>query len=67
MLCMLIFTAGGKRSVDDRDVLRVYRGHELGHYVQVTARLVNGEEVSGLMLAEALAKLEAKLPPNKAA
>lgn len=58
---MLMFTAEGPRSVDERDVLYVYRGDTVGRYVQVTAVFANGKEVTGLMLVEAVRKLEAKL------
>ena len=65
---MLMFTCEGPRSFDVRDVLHLYQGESLGRYVQVTAVLANDNEVSGLMHAEALARLQAKLAvPNEAA
>ena len=66
---MLLFSCEGPRSVDACDVLHVYEGERLGRYVQVTAVLANGDEASGLMHAEALAKLQAELEavPNEAA
>ena len=50
-------------------MLHLYEGERLGRYVQVTAVLANGDEASGLMHAEALAKLQAELEvvPNEAA
>jgi flavin reductase (DIM6/NTAB) family NADH-FMN oxidoreductase RutF len=68
---MLIFTAEGPRSVDDRDVLHVYRGQTLNRFSEVTLVMANGEEVSGLVLVKALAALEARIaddaPPPMAA
>ena len=55
---MLLFTCEGPRSFDARDVMHLYKGESLGRYVQVTAVLANGDEVSGLMHAEALANLQ---------
>jgi hypothetical protein len=67
---MLIFTAEGPRSIDDRDVLHVYRGQALNRFA-VTLVMANGEEVSGLVLVKALAALEARFaddaPPPMAA
>jgi hypothetical protein len=71
MHAMLIFTAEGPRSVDDRDVLHVYRRQTLNRFAEVTLVMANGEEISGLALVKALAALEARLandaPPPMAA
>jgi hypothetical protein len=68
---MLLFTCEGPCSVDDRDVLHVYRGQTLNRFAEVTLVMANGEEVSGLVLVKALAALEARLandaPPPIAA
>ena len=66
---LLFYTCEGPRSFDARDVVHLYPGESLGRYVQVTAVLANDNEVSGLMLAEALANLQAKLEavPKEAA
>jgi hypothetical protein len=68
---MLLFTCEGPRSVDDRDVLHVYRGQTLNRFAEVTLVMANGEEVSGLVLVKALDALQAKLddcdPPPMAA
>jgi hypothetical protein len=58
---MLIFTAEGPRSVDDRDVLAVYSDHRMGGYVSATLILSSGEEVSGMVLVAALDRLEREL------
>jgi hypothetical protein len=63
---MLMFTDRGPRHIDTRDVIHVYHGHDLDHYVQATVVMANGEEISGMVLAEALAKLEAQLPDEAA-
>ena len=47
---MLLFTAEGPRSVDDRDVIAVYRDDAMGGYCQATLVLTSGEEVSGRAL-----------------
>jgi hypothetical protein len=50
MRAMLIFTDSGPRSVDDRDVLQVWRGGSDGRYTHCTLALVGGTEVSGAVL-----------------
>jgi hypothetical protein len=57
---MLLFTAGGPRSVASGDVLCVYRaGGRDGRYPHCTLVLLGGSEVSGAILDEALDALEA--------
>ena len=53
----------GVRSVDDRDVLYVFRepsGIET-RWCQVTLVMANGEEISGRAMTEAMAALQIKL------
>jgi hypothetical protein len=68
---MLIFTAEGPRSVDDRDVLCIYRGGGDGRYTHCTLVMHHGAEISGAISNDALAALEARLaddisPPEAA-
>jgi hypothetical protein len=65
---MLIFADRGPRSVDDASIVACYPGHEMGMYVQVIVALANGEEISGLAIPEALARLQERLGfPSEAA
>ena len=64
---MLIFTAEGPRSIDDHDVIAVYRVHTLGGYCPCTLVLNTGAEVTGMALSPALDKLERSLLPPAAA
>ena len=71
MHCMLIFTAEGPRSVDDRDVLAVYRDEAIGGYCNATVILVGGREISGRCLVAAVNRIESEiaaslLPPEAA-
>lgn len=65
---MRMFTAEGWRSVDDRDVLYVYRskGQASRIITPATLCLSSGEEVNGQALRSDLASLEAKLDDFKA-
>jgi hypothetical protein len=68
---MLLFTAQGPRSVDDRDVIAVYRGGSDARYTHCTLILHYGSEISGAISNDALRALEARLaddaPPPIAA
>ena len=54
---MLMFTAEGPRSVDDRDVIAVYRDHAVGGYCQATVIMASGAEISGRVLVAAIDKI----------
>lgn len=58
---MVIFTCSGPRTIDDRDVIFVYRDEAMGRYCSTTLVLTNGVEVSGLALIAALDQLERRL------
>ena len=58
---MLMFTAEGPRSVDDRDVIAVYRGGGDGRYTHCTLVLHGGTEVSGAVLNAAIDRIENEL------
>jgi hypothetical protein len=58
---MLIFTAEGPRSVDDRDVIAVYRGGGDGRYTFATLVMADGTEIAGAVPNDALARLEGEL------
>jgi hypothetical protein len=58
---MLIFTAEGPHSVDDREVIAVCSDHRIGGYVSAMLILSSGEEVSGMMLTAALDQLEREI------
>jgi hypothetical protein len=61
-LCaMLMFTAEGPRSIDDRDVIAVYRENALGGYCNATVVLIGGEEVSGRCLVAAIDRIEREI------
>jgi hypothetical protein len=68
---MIVFSGEGPRSIDDRDVLAVYRAGGDGRYTHCTLVLRGGSEISGAVLNAALDALEAKLddfgPPPIAA
>ena len=68
---MLLYTAEGPRSVDDRDVIAVYRDAELGGYCNATAIMRGGKEISGRCLVAAIDRIESeiadKLVPPEAA
>ena len=69
--CMLIFTAEGPRSLDERDVLAVYRDEAMGGYCNATVIMVGGKEISGRCLVTAVNRIEneianALLPPEAA-
>jgi hypothetical protein len=68
---MVIFTATGARSVDERDVIAVYRSEALGGYCNATVIMVGGEEISGCCLVAAIDHIESViaeglLPPEAA-
>jgi hypothetical protein len=58
---MLIFTAEGPRSFDDRDVLAVYVGGGDGRYTFATLIMDDGTEIAGAIANDALARLEGEL------
>ena len=51
---MLLFTCEGPRSIDERDVIYVYRAETMGRYCSATIVLADGRELSGLALVTAL-------------
>lgn len=51
---MLLFTCEGPRSIDERDVIYVYRAETMGRYCSATIVLADGRELSGLALVAAL-------------
>ena len=51
---MLLFTAEGPRSADDRDVIAVYRGGSDARYTFATVVMHGGNEVSGAAPTAAL-------------
>jgi hypothetical protein len=68
---MLLFTSEGPRSVDDRDVIAVYRNDALGGYCNATVIMASGEEISGYALVAAIDRIEREiadhlLPPEAA-
>jgi hypothetical protein len=68
---MLLFTDRGPRSVDERDVIAVYRDDTLGGYCNAMLVLASGEEISGRVLAAAVNRIEHDLadqllPPEAA-
>ena len=70
-LGMLLFTCEGPRSVDDRDVIAVYRDAAMGGYCQATVIVVGGKEISGRCLVAAVNHIESELadqllPPEAA-
>ena len=71
MHCMLLFTAEGPRSIDDRDVLAVYRDAAIGGYCDATVIMVGGKEISGRCLVVPINRIERGianhlLPPEAA-
>ena len=58
---MLIFTAEGRRSVDERDVIAVYRGGGDGRYTFCTLALHGGTEISGAVLNAAIDRIEREI------
>jgi hypothetical protein len=62
---MLLFTAEGPRSIDERDVIAVYRDSSVGAYCNVTVIMLGGEEISGRAVAALISTLddEHPLPP----
>ena len=58
---MLMFTASGSRSIDDRDVIAVYRDSVFGGYCDATVILIGGEEISGRCLVAAIDKIEREI------
>jgi hypothetical protein len=68
---MLLFTDRGPRSIDDRDVLAVYRNAAIGGYCNATVIMVGGNEISGRCLVAAIERIEREiantlLPPEAA-
>jgi hypothetical protein len=68
---MLLFTDRGQRSIDDRDVIAVYRDEALGGYCSAVLVLASGEEISGRCLVAAVNRIERDLadqllPPEAA-
>ena len=68
---MLMFTDRGPRSVDERDVIAVYRDETMGGYCNATVVLESGEEISGRCLVAAVNRIERELadqllPPEAA-
>ncbi len=63
MLHMVVFSCEGVRSVDDRDVLYVFREPSMtsSRWCQVTLVMSNGVEISGRALTEAVGALQTKL------
>jgi hypothetical protein len=61
---MLIFTAEGPRSVDDRDVIAAYRENTVGGYCNATVILRTGQEISGRCVAAAIDKIEREIADN---
>jgi hypothetical protein len=55
---MLLHTCEGPRSIDERDIEHLSIEERIGRYAQVTMTLSGSHEISGLMLAEALRKIE---------
>ena len=69
MQCMLLYTAEGPRSLDDRDVLAVYRDEAMGGYCNATVIMVGGVGISGRCLVAAVNRIEittSLLPPEAA-
>lgn len=59
---MVVFSCEGVRSVDDRDVLYVFREPSItSRWCHVTLVMANGEEISGRAIAEAVSALQTKL------
>ena len=58
---MLMFTDRGPRSIDDRDVIAVYRDDALGGYCNATLIMVGGEEISGRCLVAAINRIESEI------
>ena len=69
---MLLFTDRGPRSLDERDVIAVYRDDARGGYCNATlVLLASGEEISGRCLVAAVNRIESDLadqllPPEAA-
>jgi hypothetical protein len=61
---MLLFTDRGPRSMDDRDVIAVYRDCSLGGYCNCTVIMVGGEEISGCALVAAIDHIEREIADN---
>jgi hypothetical protein len=61
---MITFSDRGPRSIDERDVIAVYRGGNDGRYSYCTLVLRGGSEISGAVPNEALARLERELDDN---
>jgi hypothetical protein len=58
---MLIFSDRGPISVDDRDVIAVYRDSALDSYCHATIITASGEEISGRVLVAAVDRIEREL------
>ena len=58
---LLVYTAEGPKSVDERDIRQVCMGDKLGRYCLITAALADGKDITGLMLAEAFKQLGTRL------
>jgi hypothetical protein len=58
MLPMLIFTAEGRKSIDDRDVIAVYPGGGDGRYFYAVFMMDDGTEVSGAVEHGALPRIQ---------
>ena len=68
---MLLYTAEGPRSIDDRDVIAVYRDAAMGGYCNATVIMVGGKEISGRCLVAAINRIESEIadqlfPPEAA-
>ncbi len=56
---MLMFAAEGPRSVDERDVIAVYRDSTMGGYCNAAVIMASGEEISGRALPLPSMRLQA--------
>ena len=68
---MLLFTAEGPRSIDERDVIAVYHEATDDLHCNATVILVGGKEISGRCLLAAVNRIERELadqllPPEAA-
>jgi hypothetical protein len=58
---LLVYTAEGARSLDERDIRQVCMGDKLGRYCLITVVLADGKDITGLILAEAFKQLGTRL------
>ena len=63
---MLLFTDRGPRSIDERDVITVYRDTAVGGYCNATLVMASGEEISGRCLAAAIDRIASELADQAA-